>query len=241
MRKPQRPSVKICDLRLIRLIHPWQSVRENMPSIPVYNPQGEKTGELAVSQAVFGVKAKPALLHQVVVALQAAMRPHVADTKTRGEVRGGGKKPWKQKGTGRARVGSIRSPLWRKGGVIFGPKSIQNFEKKVNKKVRKAAFCMALSDKAADGRIIALEPFAFEAAKTKFAHGFLKKLPLHGKREIVVYGNRDEATVRAFRNIPSVALSHVDTVNTRDVLKAGAVITSKEAVAALEKRYAAGK
>lgn len=209
-----------------------------MPLIPVYNPQGEKTGELEASAAVFGVKSKPALLHQVAVALQAAMRPHVADTKTRGEVRGGGKKPWKQKGTGRARVGSIRSPLWRKGGVIFGPKSIQNFEKKVNKKVRKAAFCMALSDKVADGKIAVMEPFAFGEEKTKHASLFLKKIPAHGRREVVVYGKGDEGVVRAMRNIPSVELAHVDKVNTLDLLRTGAVITSKSVIANLAERYA---
>jgi len=122
-----------------------------MPSVKVYNQEGKATGELELNAKHFGVKPDQALVHAVVVAQQANARRPIAHTKNRGEVAGGGKKPWKQKGTGRARQGSIRSPQWKGGGVVFGPRNIRNFSVKVNRKVKQKALFMALTDKAESG------------------------------------------------------------------------------------------
>src|SRR3989339_1594785 len=136
-------------------------------NLPIYNIEGHETGKISLNPKIFGVKTKSWILHQVIVAQQANSRVNVAHTKTRGEVRGGGKKPWKQKGTGRARHGSIRSPLWRGGGITFGPLNTRNFKIKVNKKAKKKALLMTLTSKAINQKIILLEKLEIDQAKTK--------------------------------------------------------------------------
>src|SRR3989338_5705358 len=137
-----------------------------MPKAVLYNVQGEKTGDMELNDAVFGVKPKKSVVHQVYTALLANAREPWAHTKDKGDVRGGGKKPWRQKGTGRARHGSIRSPIWRGGGITFGPLNVRNYTKKVNKKMSQVAVRMCLTDKVNDARFIVLEALT-PSGKTK--------------------------------------------------------------------------
>ncbi|MDO8584242.1 MAG: 50S ribosomal protein L4, partial [bacterium] len=145
-----------------------------MAQASLYNQQGKDIGTVELSDVIFGVKPEAALVHEVSVAMRANKRRPVASTKTKGEVRGGGKKPWAQKGTGRARQGSIRSPNWVGGGIAFGPNSERNFEVKINKKAKRKALFMALSDKLNDKRIIVVDQITVEPAKTKTAAEMLK-------------------------------------------------------------------
>ena len=144
-----------------------------MDSLKIYNQKGEEVGTQKISDAVFGVKAKVGVIAEVVRALMANRRQVLADTKKKGEVRGGGRKPWAQKGTGRARAGSIRSPLWRGGGITFGPTSERNFKLKINKKVKRLATRMVLSEKVKDNGLILVEQLAVEGSKTKKFFEFL--------------------------------------------------------------------
>src|SRR3989339_2063986 len=135
--------------------------------VKVYNLEGKETGEMNLLDSVFGVKIKPEVVHEVFVALQNNQREPWADTKSKGEVRGGGKKPWQQKGTGRARHGSIRSPIWKGGGVTFGPTKERNFKKKINKKMARKALLMAISSKAKNRQLLVLDEIKLNQAKTK--------------------------------------------------------------------------
>ena len=147
-----------------------------MAKLNIYNQKAEKTGDIEVSDKVFGVKMSEALIHQAVVAQMANERQVIAHTKGRAEVRGGGKKPWKQKGTGRARAGSSRSPIWIGGGVTFGPTKERNFSKKINKKMKQKALLMAISDRVKNGEIIVLDNLDTEEFKTKVFDGILKNI-----------------------------------------------------------------
>jgi large subunit ribosomal protein L4 len=140
----------------------------------IYNQQAEKTGEIELNSKIFGKKVSESLVHQAVVAQMANQRQVLAHTKTKGEVRGGGKKPWKQKGTGRARVGSSRSPLWRGGGITFGPRNDRNFSLKINQKMKQSALFMALSDKLADNKMIILDKVEMKEYKTKTVNEMVK-------------------------------------------------------------------
>lgn len=207
-----------------------------MPSVPVFNQQGEQTGELELAPAVFGVRVKPAVLHQVVVAQQANRRVAIAHTKTRGEVRGGGKKPWAQKHTGRARHGSIRSPLWVGGGTTFGPRSARNFSQKVNIAMRRAALRMALSEKVASKRLVILEEFAPEGGKARAAKRVLAtavaKASVEKRAPSVLLalpaGARD--ICRSFRNIPRVSGIDAAHLNVVDVLRHDVCVLTRSAV-----------
>lgn len=208
-----------------------------MPKISIYNQEGKAVGELALNDAHFGVKPNPALVHEVVVAQRANARKAIAHTKTRGEVRGGGKKPWKQKGTGRARQGSIRSPQWVGGGITFGPTSERNFSQKVNKKAKRAALFMALSDKVASSRLVVLDAMNTEPAKTKLAAQVMKNLPVERTVLIVAPGS-SPSLMRMVRNLPNVKLVTANSVNIEDVLGYRSVVFLKDAVAAFDKIYA---
>lgn len=208
-----------------------------MPKISIYNQEGKAVGELALNDAHFGVKPNPALVHEVVVAQRANARKAIAHTKTRGEVRGGGKKPWKQKGTGRARQGSIRSPQWVGGGITFGPTSERNFSQKVNKKAKRAALFMALSDKVASSKLVVLDAMNTEPAKTKLAAQVMKNLPVERTVLIVAPGS-SPSLMRMVRNLPNVKLVTANSVNIEDVLGYRSVVFLKDAVAAFDKIYA---
>lgn len=178
--------------------------------IDVYNQEGAVVSKKELPGDIFNIPVSEELVHFAVTVQRANARSGTSSTKTRGEVRGGGKKPWKQKGTGRSRHGSIRSPLWKGGGIVFGPRPNQNWTLRINKKVKRKALCMALSDKVKEGAFIALDALTFGASKTKEAVALLSRLPLDtsttGKRGRigVIIPPRSPELSRAFRNIPRV-------------------------------------
>ena len=209
-----------------------------MPKVSVYNQEGKTTGELELSVAHFGVKVNSALVHEAVVAQEANRRHSIANTKGRGEVSGTGKKPWKQKGTGRARHGSRRSPIWVGGGITFGPTSERNFEKKMNRKARQKALFMVLSDKVAHEQFLVLEAFTPVAPKTKAMAALLLKLPVNRTTLYVASASNPEL-VRMARNLKNVQVVTPNSLSVADVLKFGSVVFEKDAVPAFEKVYKA--
>lgn len=211
-----------------------------MPSVKVYNQQGAVIREEVLDDAVFGVRPNATLLHDVVVSLQANLRLGTAHTKTKGEVRGGGKKPWKQKGTGRARHGSSRSPLWKGGGVTFGPRNDRNYTQKINKKVRQLALRMCLSDKVASDRLMLVETLALPTQKTKAAQQLLKTLqiPLQKKNAVLVVSPSGAADIsRCVRNLTSAYVLHANNLNILDVLKFPYLVTTPEEAKNIERLY----
>jgi large subunit ribosomal protein L4 len=207
-----------------------------MPKVSVYNQEGKVTGEVELNPKFFGVAPKPAMIHEAVVALQANARQPVANTKTKGEIRGGGKKPWKQKGTGRARQGSIRSPQWRGGGVVFGPRGERNFSVKLNRKVKQRALFMALSDKVKDGKFLVLEAFTPAEPKTRYAAALMVKLPIK-RRVLAVIPKADPTLLRLVRNLPNVKLVTVNAVSLLDVLAYPTLLFWKDSLPAWDALY----
>lgn len=202
-----------------------------MPEVEVKNSHNEKTGTLSLDEPIFGVKVSKPLLHEVVQMQLASKRQGTAATKTRGLVSGGGKKPWKQKGTGRARAGSSRSPLWRGGGVTFGPLP-RDYSYSIPKKKARAALFAALSSKVQEGRLIILEELAFAEAKTKSMVHLLGKLHLEG-RILLVVSQKEETLDRITRNLPSVKVLEVRQLNVYDLLLADALLTTRRDIARL--------
>lgn len=211
--------------------------------LPVYNLNGEKIKELVVPIGIFGRKVKIELVHQAVVAQQANARQVLAHTKTKGEVRGGGRKPWRQKGTGRARHGSIRSPLWRGGGVTFGPTKERNFSKKINQKQKQLALFMCLSDKVSQNSFLIFEPLTIEQSKTKILDQWLKEIkktikPIKAsKKFLLVTDKKEPALIRAAANLPSVKVILADSLNCLSLLEAEVVCVSPAAVEIIAKHY----
>jgi len=207
-----------------------------MPKVKVYNLNGEVVQELELSEAVFGVKVKPAVVHQVVEAQDSNSRQVIAHAKGRSEVRGGGRKPWRQKGTGRARHGSIRSPLWKGGGVTFGPTKERNFKKEINQKVKTLALRMVLSDKAAYQHLILVEDLILPQSKTKVLMNVLNKLPIKNKSVLIALAKKNEPVILSSRNLPQVATEPLASLNVVDLLKFEYLLTTVEAVNQLAKR-----
>lgn len=207
-----------------------------MPKIKVYNMEGKVVSEREMAPELFGVKVNEGLVHLASEAQMANSRVAAGHSKTRGEVRGGGKKPWKQKGTGRARHGSIRSPIWKGGGVTFGPQSDRNFSKKLNRKSKKAAMAMAMTDKVQHDALVALDAITMEAGKTKAMAAMLKKLPL-GRKVLLVLPKSDAMTVRASRNLKSLWTATAGDLSLVDVLKADTVVAPLATLDLLEKAY----
>ena len=187
---------------------------------------GGTAGTVTLDDAVFGIEPNMAVLHQVVTAQLAAKRSGSANTKTRAEVKGGGAKPYRQKGTGRARQGSIRAPQFTGGGIVHGPKP-RSFRKKVNKKMNRLALCSALSDRAQSERVVVVDQWQFETPKTKDALTALENLDLEGKVMMVVSAG-DAATIRSFRNLPSVQLVQAAELNAYDVLCSDWLVVTAE-------------
>ncbi len=195
----------------------------------VYNQAGKEAGTVALPEAVFGLKWNSDLVHQVIVSLESSARAPIAHTKGRGDVRGGGKKPWKQKGTGRSRHGSIRSPIWKGGGVTHGPTKDRNFDRKVNKQVKVKALFTLLSRKVKEGQIVFVDSLSFAAPKTKEASIVLKNLAgatgekslawTTGNRALVLIPSTDRTTKKSFRNIPSVMVDEVRNINPLDLVR----------------------
>jgi len=195
----------------------------------LYDSKGQAKGERELPAGVFDVPVKPELVHEVLVSLEAIARQPLAHTKTRGEVSGGGKKPWRQKGTGRARHGSIRSPIWAGGGVTFGPRKERDYSKKINRRTKRLAFIMALSDKVADERVLLVEAFGVKDGKTKEIVGLIGKLPIKG-RTLLLAAGRDENLSRSVRNLKKVRLAGIGDVNLKQVLEADYLLATPEAV-----------
>jgi large subunit ribosomal protein L4 len=199
-----------------------------MATVDVLDQGGKKVGDVELDAAVFDIQVNVPVMHQVVVAGLAAARRGTHSTKTRAEVRGGGVKPWRQKGTGRARHGSIRSPIWTGGGVAHGPKP-QDHSMRVNKKMRRLALRSALTDRAREERIKILEALSFDAPKTADAIDVLESLNVPG-RVLLVVTAPDEAVQRSFRNLPFVKLVSPGILSTYDVLYADWLVFTKDAL-----------
>lgn len=197
-----------------------------MSSVAVLAPTGEPVGEVVLDRAVFGVEPNPAVMHQVVTAQLAARRAGTHSTKTRAEVAGGGSKPWRQKGTGRARHGSIRSPQWRGGGVAHGPKP-RDYRQRTPKKMKRLALASALSDRAAAGRVIVVDRWRFESPRTVEGKAALAAVGAEGK-VLVVLGDADETAWKSFRNLASVHCLHADELNTYDVVDSDVVVFTSD-------------
>jgi large subunit ribosomal protein L4 len=203
---------------------------------PVYNLEGKKVKDIELSEKVFGLKENDALLHQVYVSQYANRRHVLAHTKDRAERAGSGKKPWRQKGTGRARAGSVRSPIWRKGGVIFGPTKDRNFKRVIPQKMNRKALAIALSGKARDKEVVVVDSLKLRELKTKSMRQAVDNLKLKGS--ILVGLSKSEAlTSRASRNIPEVDSAVVENLNVFDILNHKYLVVSEEGIKSLEKRY----
>lgn len=210
----------------------------------VYNQNAESAGEMELSSKVFGLKVNNDLVHQAAVTQMANERQVIAHTKDRSEVRGGGRKPWRQKGTGRARHGSSRSPIWIGGGVTFGPRNDRNFKKRINKKMKQNALLMVLSDRAAGDSFIVLDKLAATEFKTKvfnkFISGFEDKIfkTENDKRSfLIIIDKGDEKLRYSARNLTGIKLINVDNINIIDLLKYRNLILNKAAVEKLTERY----
>lgn len=211
--------------------------------LPMYNQQGQEIGEINLPKEIFDVKVNYDLLHQAVITQTAGGRLDLAHTKKRSEVRGGGKKPWRQKGTGRARHGSIRSPIWIGGGVVFGPRSERNFKKKINKKMKQKALLMSLSSKLKDNQIVALDKIEVTQGKTKEMADMIKILNQRlGEKNtpsaLVVLPKKNELTRRSASNIKKIKTILADSLNVGDVLTYKYLILTKDSVDVIKKFYA---
>ena len=206
-----------------------------MPSVKLYDMKAKEVGTLELSDALFNTEYNEAVIHQAVVARLANERQGTKSTLTRSEVRGGGAKPWRQKGTGRARQGSIRSPQWIKGGVVFAPKS-RDFSKKMNVKAKAVALLSALSQKIRDDEVIFVDKIQVAEAKTKEMAKFLKAFNLE-KSVLLVMDDSDEMVLRASANIESISTIPADQINTYDVVKNAKIVMSKQAVQQIEEVY----
>ena len=200
----------------------------------VYNIKGEQVGDIVLNDEVFAVPYNESVIHQVVVATLANGRQGTKSTLTRSEVRGGGRKPWRQKGTGNARQGSIRAPQWIKGGVVFAPKP-RDFSKKVNKKVKELAFMSAISTRLEENNVIVLDDLAIEA-KTKEMVNVLNNLKVE-RSVVVVTDSANEAVVLAGRNIPTVTVSNADILSTYEIVSNEKLIITKSAIKKIEEAY----
>jgi large subunit ribosomal protein L4 len=201
--------------------------------LPLKDMAGNQTGELEVSDAVFDAPVRPHLMHQALMMQLSNARLGTHKTKTRSEVAGGGRKPWRQKGTGRARQGSTRSPQWVGGGTVFGPRPRQ-YVKDMPKKMRRAALRSALSLKARAGQVIVIDGLALDAPKTKQAVAMLKALGIDGQRVLVIVAEPDMAVQRSFANLPGAKTLLSGYLNVRDLLGYDAVVFAKEAIQPVE-------
>ena len=206
-----------------------------MPKVGLYNVQGEQVGSIQLKDEIFGVEVNQVVLHQVVVNQLANLRQGTQSTKTRGEVRGGGIKPWKQKGTGRARQGSIRAPQWIKGGIALGPKP-RSYKYSLPKKVKRLAMKSALSSKVLDNSVLVLEDLKLDEIKTKVMVELLNRLEIDSKA-LIVLPEKNLEIQKSARNIPGIKTILVNTLNVYDILKYDKFIITKEAVAKVEEVY----
>lgn len=207
-----------------------------MPNYSVFDKTGKKVSDIALSDAIFAITPNASAMHLCVVAYLANQRQGTQSTLTRAEVRGGGKKPWRQKGSGRARQGSIRSPQWTHGGIALGPKP-REYGKTVNKKVRRLAMKSALSSKVAAEELIILDSLEMNEIKTKEVVSVLKALET-GKKVLIVLPEKNETVYRSARNIKGVKTTLVSTLNVYDILNCDSLVVLKDAVSKIEEVYA---
>lgn len=207
-----------------------------MPNYSVFDKTGKKVSDIALSDAIFAITPNASAMHLCVVAYLANQRQGTQSTLTRAEVRGGGKKPWRQKGSGRARQGSIRSPQWTYGGIALGPKP-REYGKTVNKKVRRLAMKSALSSKVAAEELIVLDSLEMNEIKTKEVVSVLKALET-GKKVLIVLPEKNETVYRSARNIKGVKTTLVSTLNVYDILNCDSLVVLKDAVSKIEEVYA---
>ncbi|MFG6383822.1 MAG: 50S ribosomal protein L4 [Lachnospiraceae bacterium] len=206
-----------------------------MANVAIYNMEGKEVGSLELNDAVFGVEVNEHLVHMAIVQQLANNRQGTQKAKTRSEVRGGGRKPWRQKGTGHARQGSIRAPQWRGGGVVFAPVP-RDYSFKMNKKEKRAALKSALTSRVNDNKLIVLDELKLDEVKTKKFQEVLDNLKLH--KALVIINENDQNLVLSARNIPAVKTTLTNTINVYDVLKYDTVVVTKDAVATIEEVYA---
>lgn len=206
-----------------------------MPKVAVYNMAGQQVEEIELDERLFGSTVRPDLMHEVVLMYLAGQRQGTHKVKTRSEVAGGGRKPWRQKGTGRARQGSIRSPQWKGGGVVFGP-TPRTYQYRLPKKVRRLALYSALSSKAGEGKIIVLDKLELQEAKTKHMAALLQNLQLN--RALIVDAVRHDSAVRSARNIQGVKYVEANGVNVYDLLRHEHLVLTKDAVAKVQEVFA---
>ena len=206
-----------------------------MATVSVYNTEGKEVEKLELNDSIFGVEINEGIVHKAVVAQLANKRQGTQSALTRSEVRGGGRKPWRQKGTGHARQGSIRAPQWTGGGVVFAPKP-RDYSKKINKKESRLALFSALTSKLQDEKLIVVDSLAFDAPKTK---EFVKVLEnIKASKALVVLEGENENVVLSARNIPDVDTEARTAINVYDILKHDSLVMTKDAVKALEEVYA---
>ncbi|MBQ9313902.1 MAG: 50S ribosomal protein L4 [Clostridia bacterium] len=206
-----------------------------MPKVELLNMEGKKVGDIELADSIFAVEVNESVMHDVVLNYLANQRQGTASTKTRSEVRGGGKKPWKQKGTGRARQGSIRAPQWIKGGIALGPKP-RSFKYTLNKKVKRLALKSALTSKVNENSIVVLDSLNFDEIKTKNMAKVLENIKV--SKALVVISDKNINVEASARNIPNVKTALVNTINTYDILKYDTLVVTKDAVAKIEEVYA---
>lgn len=207
-----------------------------MPKVALYDIKGVQIGDVELDDNVFGVEINTHVMYEAVKNYLANQRQGTQSTKTRADVRGGGRKPWRQKGTGRARQGSTRSPQWKGGGVVFAPKP-RDYSYKIPKKVKRLALKSALSSKVSEQEIIVVDKLVLDAPKTKEMVKVLKNLN-SAKKTLIVIPERDEAVLRAAANIPGVKTTYVNTINVYDVLNCDSFLITQEAVNKVQEVYA---
>ena len=207
-----------------------------MANVAVYNMEGKEVGTIELNDSVFGVEVNEHLVHMAVVQQLANNRQGTQKAKTRSEVSGGGRKPWRQKGTGHARQGSTRSPQWTGGGVVFAPVP-RDYSFKINKKEKRAALKSALSDKVANGKLVVVDALTFDAPKTKEFAKVMTNLNVNDKA-LVVLNDNNENVVLSARNIPTVKTSLTNTINVYDVVNAKTLVLTQDAVKTIEEVYA---
>ena len=206
-----------------------------MANVSVYNMEGKEVGAIELNDAVFGVEVNEHLVHLAVVAQLANKRQGTQKAKTRSEVSGGGRKPWRQKGTGHARQGSTRSPQWKGGGVVFAP-TPRDYTIRLNKKEKRAALKSALTSRVQDNKFIVVDELKFDEIKTKKFQGVMDSLKVN--KALVVLADNDRNTVLSARNVADVKTAQVDSINVYDILKYNTVVATKAAVASIEEVYA---
>lgn len=206
-----------------------------MAKVSVYNMEGSQVGDIELNDAVFGVEVNEHLVHMAVVSQLANKRQGTQKAKTRSEVSGGGRKPWRQKGTGHARQGSIRAPQWKGGGVVFAPVP-RDYSFKLNKKEKRAALKSALTSRVQENKLIVVEELKFDEIKTKNFKAVMDNLKVN--KALVVLGEKNDNTVLSARNIPTIQTTYADSINVYDVMKGGTLVLTKDAVTKIEEVYA---